>query len=393
VEKFRTDITVIGGGVIGCSIAYHLAKEGGDVVVLEGETVASGASGRNAGGVRKQGRNIHEFPFAIESSNRFLCLNDELGLELEYRRDGNVQIAFNEDQMETLRDVLNKQEKWGFRESKLLDRKGVEGMVPLMSLDGVVGGIYCPTDGHINPLLLNFGFAEKAKRLGAKIRSRSPVKKILLSESGERVIGVSGEGFEIRSNWVINATGIHARQLSKTIGCDVPIQPVTVEMVVTEPLPPILKPYVMGMQSFGCRQTMKGNLLFIYSGPTKAMDSQIVSEEIFKRRIGLLSLVFKKLKSFSVIRSWAGCHDLSEDRLPIIHFYENPKGYVIAAGFSGHGMALSPAFGESISETLLKGKATLSLEHFSLSRFGDMDYNQFGKGRKYLSTAAKDKAL
>ncbi len=390
MKAISTDIAIIGGGVIGSSTAYHLAKAGADVVVIERNTVASGASGRNAGGTRKQGRNIHEFPFAIDSMNRFQTLPDELGLDLEFRRYGNVQIAFNEEQMTMLRNLIDQQEKWGFRESKLLNHREITELIPVMSTEDVLGGMYCPTDGHINPFLLNFGFAEGAKRFGAKILTHSKVQKILLSESEEKVVGVSGEGFEVRSNWVINATGIDARGLSKAIGCDVPILPMIREMTVTEPLPPILKPYVMGTQIFGFRQTVKGNLLFVYSGPGKVTDSQVVVANSFKWRIGQLSSVFKKLRSFSVIRTWAGSYDLSEDRLPIINFYEKPKGYIIAAGFSGHGMALSPSFGKSISETLLNGKAKLGLGPFSLSRFGDRDFNQFGKGKKYLSSAAEN---
>lgn len=191
---------------------------------------------------------------------------------------------------------------------------------------------------------------------------------------------------------MINATGIDARELSKTIGCDVPILSMIREITVTEALPPILRPYVMAVKLFGYRQTVKGNLTFGFAGPGKVTDSNVVTANVFKWRIGQLSSVFKKLRSFSVIRTWAGSYDLSPDRLPIIHFYEKPNGYVIATGFSGHGMALSPSFGKSISETLLNGQAKLSLKPFSLSRFGDMDFNEFGKGKRYLSSAA-EKAL
>lgn len=197
MKAISTDIAIIGGGVIGSSTSYHLAKAGADVVVIERDTVASGASGRNGGGVRKQGRNIHEFPFAIDSSNRFETLPDELGLDLEFCRYGNLQIAFNEEQMTVIHNLIDQQEKWGFRESKLLNRNEVRELTPVMSTEDVLGGVYCPTDGHINPFLLNFGFADGAKRFGAKILTHSRVQKILLSGSGEKVIGVSGEGFEV----------------------------------------------------------------------------------------------------------------------------------------------------------------------------------------------------
>ena len=170
----KADIVIVGGGVMGCAIAYNLAREGLKPVVIEKSDIGGEASGSNGGGVRQSARNLKEMPLAMQSIHLYGQLKEELGMDVEYVRKGNLRLCTNEEEMETMRQSVSSQKTVGL-ELEMLDRKQVLEINPYIG-EQVVGASYCPTDGHVNPLLVTFAFFKKAKSLGATFYTNEEVE-------------------------------------------------------------------------------------------------------------------------------------------------------------------------------------------------------------------------
>ena len=377
MRTITTDVAIIGSGVMGSGIAFYLAKKGVDVVVLERRMIAAMGSGRSFGVLRTQGRHLTELPFAIESKNIFSTLNDELDSDTEYRRGGHLMFVYSEEHMATLEAMYQRQETYGYSVSRLISPEEVYSIVPGLR-SGIAGGMYCPDDGQINPYRLTRGYAFGASKLGAKILTRTPVQKI--NVSGGRVVSVDAGDLTVKANWVVNAAGIHAREISKTIGIDLPTTSLILEIVVTEPLPQFLAPCLICPEvMLGFRQTVSGNVLFDSTVPNDLTDDVTVTREKFRHRVNAMLSVFpRKLRDVSIIRSYAGLFDITPDLVPIIDSFEHPRGYVVANGFSGHGLAISPAVGTQVAEWISTGKPSMNLHEYRYSRFSPREIAQWG---------------
>jgi sarcosine oxidase subunit beta len=377
MRTMTTDVAIIGGGVIGCGIAYYLAKQGVDTVVLEADAVAAEGSGRSFGALRSQGRDLHELPLAIESNKTFPGLNDEFGYDTEYRRNGHIIFVYSEEAMYTIESMYKRQEDYGYKVSKMVSPEEIYKIVPQFPRE-LAGGMYCPIDGHCNPMRLTKGYSIGAKKWGAKILTQTPVKKI--NVSGGRVVSVDAGDLTVKANKVLNVTGIHAKEISKTVGIDLPIACLIFEIMVTEPLPHFLDPVILCPErKFGMRQTANGNILMGSSVPNDLTTDMTMIREKIKERVKLMLSIFpKQLKDISIIRSFAGLYDITPDLLPIMHRFENPAGYYVIAGFSGHGLAIAPSVGNRIAEWIITGELHKEYEQFSFSRFEGYDIPSWG---------------
>ena len=182
----KADVIIIGGGVMGCAIAYNLAREGLKPVVIEKSDIGGEASGANGGGVRQSARNLKEMPLAIESIQIYGQLHEELGMDLEYVREGNLRLCTSEEELDTMRKSVENQ-KAANLELEMLDRKQVLNINPHIG-EKVLGASFCPSDGHVNPFLVTYAFYQKAKSLGARFFTHEEVKDVRLQKS--KVTGV-----------------------------------------------------------------------------------------------------------------------------------------------------------------------------------------------------------
>jgi len=362
--------------VTGCAIAFYLAKQGIETVVLEADILAAMGSGRSMGVLRTQGRDLDELPLAIESQKIFSTLNNELDYDTEYRRNGHLRFVYSGDYVPTLKAWCQRQEDFGYHESKLITSEKVYKLVPALRREAA-GGMFCAVDGDINPIRMNYGYSLGAKKYGAKILLHTPVKKINVSKG--RIVSIDAENLTIKTNWVVNAAGVHAREISKSIGIDLPIVPLIYEVLVTEPLPPFLTPVLQCPdKKFGCCQTLNGNILFGSSVPNDLTYDMAVTREKFKERVKLMMSIFhESLREVSIIRSYAGLFDITPDLLPVIDSLEYPRGYFLAAGFSGHGLAICPAVGKRVAEWVSTGKPPTNFEKFGYSRFVGTNMSEF----------------
>ena len=365
----KSDIVIIGGGVMGCAIAYNLAKEGLKPVVIEKSDIGSEASGSNGGGVRQSARNLKEMPLAMESIQMYGHLHEELDMDVEYVRQGNLRLCTSEEELETMRKSIESQKTVGL-ELKMLDRKQVLEINPHVG-EKVIGASYCPTDGHVNPFLVTYGFFKKAKSFGARFYTHEEAKEIRMQKG--RVTAVVTDKNTFETDLVVDAAGIAGRKVANMAGLDLPMRPIFSEAMITEAYPPLFKQMVGHARGlFYGRQTAHGSFfwggfvgteqfiyregkpLFHYIGPAI---SQMVID------------FFPVLKDLNVIRMWSGLIAQMSDAIPVLGFTEEVPGFVFATGFSGHGFGLAPVIGRLISELILDCKTSIPIHDFCYGRF------------------------
>lgn len=365
----KADVVIIGGGVMGCAIAYNLAREGLKPAVIEKSDIGGEASGANGGGVRQSARNLKEMPLAIESIRIYGQLHEELGLDVEYVSEGNLRLCITSEELETMRKSVENQKAVGL-ELEMLDRKQVLKINPHVG-EKVLGASFCPTDGHVNPFLVTYGFFKKAKSLGARFFTQEEVKEIRLQKG--KVTAVVTNKQMLETDLVVNAAGVAGRDVANMVGMDLPMRPVYSEALITEPYSHLFKQMIgHATGQFYGRQTVHGS--FFWGG--------FVGTEQFIHREGkpLFHFIgpaicqtvidyFPILKDINVIRMWSGLIAQMSDAIPVLGLTEEVPGFVFATGFSGHGFGLAPVIGRLISELILDCDTSIPISDFCYGRF------------------------
>lgn len=364
------DIVIVGGGVMGCAIAYNLALQGLKPVVVEKADIGGEASGANGGGVRQSARNLKEMPLAMESIRLYGGLAEELGMDVEYVRQGNLRLCTVEDEVRAMAASVENQRSVGL-ELEMLDQKQVREILPFIS-ENVIGAGWCPTDGHVNPFLVTYAFMKKAKELGAVFYTREEVLDINLKKS--RVAAVTTAKRKIATDTVVNAAGVTGRRVANMVGLDLPLKPVFSEALITEATEPMFQQMIGSAKGlFYGRQTVHGSIFwggfigiedYVYQRQGKPMYN-CIGPASARSLIDLFPVMAK----LNVIRSWSGLIAAMSDGIPVLGLTDEVPGYVFATGFSGHGFGLAPVIGRVISEVIMDCQPSLSLKEFCYGRF------------------------
>lgn len=365
----KADVVIVGGGVMGCALAYNLAKEGLKPVVIEKSDIGGEASGANGGGVRQSARNLKEMPLAMESVRLYGQLHEELGMDVEYVRKGNLRLCTTPEDMDNMRKSVENQKAVGL-ELEMLDSKQVLEINPYVG-ECVVGATFCPTDGHANPLLVTYAFFKKAKSLGARFYTQEEVKDIVLNKG--KVAAVVTDRQRIETDLIVNAAGMAGRKIANMVGLDFPVKPVFSEVLITEPYPPLF-PQMFGHARglFYGRQTANGSFLwggfvgteeFIYREGKPLFN--FISPAISRSVIEYLPV----LKHLHVVRTWSGLIAQTSDAIPVLGLTSEVPGFVFCTGFSGHGFGLAPVIGRLMCQLIMDCEVSLSISDFCYSRF------------------------
>ena len=362
---YEADVAVVGGGIIGCATAYHLAKAGRRVAVAEKSEVGAEASGRNGGGTRQQARHPAETPVAIFSASLWQDLDRELGTETEYRRGGNLWLAFTEAEHAAQYRLAPGQRAMGL-DVRLLGREEIGQIFPFLDTGGIAGGSYSPTCGNANPILTTRGYGRAAARLGAEIFEHTEVLGV--KQSGGAVFALLTSRGEIRAPIILNAAGAWAPEIARMAGLELPIRPSRDQVMVTEALGPICRPFVISDRVYFRQAAHGGFHIGTVNLPHSTFAQTTEPVDLSNAARAFVELI-PSLRHVKVVRSWGGTSEKTPDDIPILGFAGEPEGFAIAAGFSGHGFALGPAVGQLMGELLLGQPSTLPLADFNLSRF------------------------
>ncbi len=367
----KAEIVIVGGGVMGLSIAYHLAKNDiTDVVVIERGYLAEGASGRNGGGVRQQWSteiNIRLMQDSVELCRRFAV---DLGVNVWFRQGGYLFLARTAKEVARLEKNISLQNRFGVP-TKMLEPKQALDIVPELNLDGIVGASYNSSDGILFPWPFLWGYARQAAAYGVRIFTQTPVGGLEARAGGGYTVHTPRGAIHARR--VLNACGAWSPKLAEMIGVTVPTWPIRHEICSSEPLKPFLRPMVSELTSgLYCSQSMRGEIVGGVSlpghGSTYAMGSTLEFLATYSRRLARLMPILGDIK---ILRQWAGPYDQSPDGNPIVGPAPDHPDFFLACGFVGHGFMMAPIVGKLYAEWLAGGTPHEIFERYQLRRFAD----------------------
>jgi len=366
------DVVIIGSGIVGSSIAYHLAEQGcTNVLVVEREAhQGKGSTGKSMGGVRAQFSTPVNIQMSRYSIDFFSHFDDVVGYPADYRAHGYLFCATTERHLEYLKANRERQIALGVTNVELVSAADVARFVPQLRVDDILGGTYCPTDGFVDPHSVMMGFMLKARERGVRLWLDTTVTGIevdrtdVSAENNGRVTGVhTSRGF-VSSPVVVNAAGPWAAQVAGMAGVALPVEPLRRQLVPTEPFNQLPKrfPMVIDMSTgFHFRREGAG-ILLAWNDPHETPGFKTDFDPTFVEKI--LTRAADRVPcladaSVNPRRAWAGLYEMTPDHHAIIGEAQDVKGLFFTNGFSGHGVMHSPASGKITADLILHGRSEL----------------------------------
>ena len=364
------DVVIIGGGVIGLSIAYHLGqKKAGKIVLLEKGQLGEGSTSRCVGGIRTQFSTEINIRFSLESMKTFDHFEEKFGVNPEFKRIGYLFLATTDQDVKVFQQNLILQKQFGIP-VEWLHPDEIRRRFPYLKMDDILGGTFCSWDGYAGPSEVLSGFAGGAKRTGVRIYEGVEAKEILVDKG--KVTGVRTNGGEISSPVVVNAGGPYASLVAEMAGLRIPVKPLRRQVFVTAPfhLTDQTIPLTIDFhRGWYFRQEVDG---FLLSGPLDREPSFNTNTDYEAMVEASENAIYRvpALEKAQIARGWAGLYEISPDNHAILGKVPGLEGFILANGFSGHGFQHSPAVGKVISELILEGKAsTIDISSLSIERF------------------------
>ncbi|MDV9177340.1 FAD-binding oxidoreductase [Streptomyces sp. W16] len=368
--KRQAEVVVIGGGVIGTSIAYHLARAGvRDVVLVERDELAAGSTSKAAGGVRAQFSDELNVQLGARSLEAFDRFEEDTGHDIGLHRVGYLFLLSRPEDVASFEAGVRLQNSLGVP-SRMIDPAEARRLSPLIDTDGLVAAAYSPDDGHCTPEAVVHGYASAARSYGATILRHTDVTGI--ETQGEYITAVITTLGRIDTNTVICAAGAWSKAVGAMVGVDLPVQPLRRQIAVTEPvpgLPPTLPMTIDFTTSLYFHGEGPG-LLVGMSDPderpgfaTDTHDRWIprLAEAMRRRAPGLLDL--------RRTGGWAGLYENTPDHNALIGEATSLSRFLYATGFSGHGFLQAPAVGEVIRDLYLGHVPFVDVSPLSAGRF------------------------
>jgi sarcosine oxidase subunit beta len=403
------DVVLIGGGIVGSSIAYHLVSAGcKNVLVLERETAqGKGSTGKSMGGVRAQFSTPVNIQMSLYSIPFYASFEERLGHPCDYRPQGYLFCATTDKHMAYLCANYEKQVAIGLKNVRLVGGDEIRSMFPQMRGDDIVGGSFCSTDGFVDPYSAMIGFMTWASDHGATLWKNATVQSIARDDGSpvpppvprgsssprgsdrahdrETTFNVVTTRGTVATRTVVNCAGAWSSEIASMLGIRLPVEPLRRMLVPTEPFDrfPHTAPMIIDMSNgFHFRPESRGFLL-AWNDPEETPGYKTDFEPSFIEKI--LTRAADRVPVFENVavnpkRAWAGLYEMTPDHHPILGASPDVPGFFFANGFSGHGVMHAPATGRILSDLILSGKTDLidaSLLNFS----------RFAEGRTIHETA------
>lgn len=382
------EIVIVGAGVIGASIAYHLAKRGcRNVLVLERfGTPGQGSTAKATGGFRAQFGSVINVRLSLLSRQKLLAFRDETGVDPGYDPVGYLFLATRAEHVEALRTVLELQSSAGLHEAREVSVAEITTLNPHIATGDVVGGSFCPSDGFIEPLQILRGYVAAAERLGVRFEYDAGwVEPRVIGDARREIVGVQTAKESIATRCLVNAGGAWAARLTRALDLALPVHPSRRQVAVTEvcAVADDRMPMTIDLvDGFHCRKR-QGRLMLLRPDPPapEADPFDVRVDEAWVRDVIQRALLrLPGLRDVRVDRAAcrAGLYEMTPDRHPVLGDAPGVQGLYLANGFSGHGVMHAPAAGQLLAEIILDGHAdTLDVRDLHASRFATGNRIQF----------------
>jgi sarcosine oxidase subunit beta len=359
------DAVIIGGGIVGSSVAYHLAEAGcADVLIIEREErQGMGSTAKSMGGVRAQFATPINISMSLYSIDLFSKFEEVTGHTAGYKPHGYLFVATNERHLDYLKANLLRQRACGLNNAEIVTREDIVRTVPELIADDVAGGSFCPTDGFVDPYSVMTGFAKRARERGVRMWLETEVTGIDVQQA--RVAGVHTSRGYVSTRAVINAAGPWAAGVARLADVDIPVEPLRRQIVKTESFPQLSArlPMVIDMSSGFHFRPEGSSFLLAWPDPDQTHGFRTDFDYGFIEK--LLTHAVNRVPAFADVevnprRCWAGMYEVTPDHHAIIGPAPGVEGMFLANGFSGHGVMHSPATGRIVSEWVLNGKSSFA---------------------------------
>jgi len=364
------DVVIVGGGVMGCALAYQLARRNVDVILLERETLASQSTGKCAGGVRQQFSMEANVRLQRMSVRMFEEFERETGQPADFRQIGYLFVLTLPQHVEDFRHNMDMWHRVGLTEARWVDAADASRMVPVLNVDDVLGCTFCPTDGIASPADVTTGYASAARRHGARLREG--VEVVGVDVAGGRVQGVRTSSGEIATRLLFNCAGAWASSIGRMAGLEIPVLPYRRLIVATGSFPTVPRnsPMTVDFQSSLYFHPEGDGVLIGMSDraepPGYVTD---VNWEFLEKIFEQAAIRAPALVTAGVKTAWAGLYETTPDHQAILGPVPEVEGFWCAAGFSGHGFMQAPAAALLLTQLLLDKQSEIDISPFAFTRF------------------------
>jgi sarcosine oxidase, subunit beta len=364
-------VVIIGGGVVGLSIAYHLTERGyRNVTLVERRTLGSGTTSKGTGGIRQQFSSKINVMLSRRAVDYFAHFADRVGEPVHFRQHGYLFLLDSAEQLRTFEKNVEKQHAENVP-VELLKPTEIPEVMPHVNLEGLVGASYCPTDGSSSTIEVAAAFARRVRTLGATVLEGTTATAIERDAHGA-VLGVQTTKDRIEAEVVVNAAGPWATEVGQQVGVTLPITPHRRQAFGIVPLPWFADELPLTVDL--------GTGAYVHPGPgggviggndreTPAGFDETVDWGLTPALMSALTHRIPAMSEAEIRSGWAGLRDMTPDDHAILGPLEDVPGFWVAAGFSGHGFMHAPVVGELLSEWLLDGSPEIDLTALRLERF------------------------
>lgn len=374
----RYDVVIVGGGVIGASVAWHLAARGGTrVLVLDaGAEAGVGSTGRATGGFRVQFGSEPNVRLSLLSRDKLLRFADEVGADPGYRPCGYLFLAEREETLAALLQAQAMQHALGATEPRPVSVDEAREVNPAISVEGLVGGVHCPTDGFIRPLQMLAGYAEGARRMGVRFEYGTAVQGFEMD--GARIVSLRTNRGEIAVGAVVNAAGAWAGAVAAMAGVQIPVWPLRRQVALTEPFDalPECMPLTAFLEAEFHLRVRDGRVLLLWSDQPNTSDpfDTTLDPDWLPQVVARAHHWLPCLRAARIDRGRcvAGLYEMSPDRHVLLGAAPGVENLFLANGSSGHGVMHSPALGQLLAEIIVDGGASsMDVHPLRPSRFAE----------------------
>jgi sarcosine oxidase subunit beta len=367
-------VVVIGGGVIGLSTAYHLARRGArDVVLLDKDALGSGSTSKAAGGVRAQFSDPVNVTLGARSLETFRNFSVLFGQEIDLHQVGYLFLLSTPESVAAFEANVALQNDLGIP-SRMIGIEEARRLSPLVSTEGLLAAAYSPTDGHCTPESVVLGFASAARRAAATLLPHCAATGIDVRDGC--IVGVRTEAGTIRTDTVVCAAGAWSAEVGSWVGVDLPVTPLRRQILVTEPVPGLdpHTPFTIDFDTTFYFHAEGRGLLLGMSDRDEAPGFELTRSDAWLPRLGeAIERRAPALAEIGIAGGWAGLYEMTPDHNALIGRADTVANFLYATGFSGHGFLMGPAVGEVMRDLYLGEETFVDIGGLSAARFAYLD--------------------